>query len=118
MDDQEHQKSNNQPDLHGFGLINQEDGDLSKELRLSHQEIIKDKLRIIIFLPGIEKKSLQIRNRADILAVSARYNTEISRIFNQPAPLEIRVNLIVKVDPTSTKASYTDGILKLTLDMI
>ena len=118
MDDQQSQEGTNQTNFHGFGLIEQIPNDLKNEIQLSHQEIIDNKLRIIIFLPGIDKSSLQIRNRDDVLAVSARYKDSIGEIFNQTSGLEIRVNLIVKINPTSTRASYIDGILELHLDLI
>ena len=115
MDEIKPQQGMIQSKLYRFGLIIDEDQE--NDIVLSHQEIIDDKLRIIVFLPGIDKKSLQIRNRADVLAVSAKYKENIGQIFHQSNPLEIRVNLIVKINPTSTRASYVDGILELYLDL-
>lgn len=117
MDNAISQESNDQSKLSGFGLIKQ-NNDEKNEINLSHQEIIDNKLRIIIFLPGIDKTSLQIRNRAEVLAVSAKYKEHIGQIFHQSTTLEIRINLIVKINPTSTQASYVDGILELYLDLV
>ena len=118
MDNQQSNEGMKQPKFHGFGLVGQIDDDQKKEIKLSHQEIIDDKLRIIIFLPGIDKTSLQIRNRDNVLAVSAKFKDSIGVIFNQSTLLEIRVNLMEKINPTTTRASYIDGILELYLDLV
>jgi hypothetical protein len=38
-------------------------------------------------------------------------------ILNQFTPLEIRINLIERIQPSSTQASYIDGILELYFDL-
>lgn len=118
MDDLISQEGVKQPNIYAFGLIELIDDGQKNEIKLCHQEIIDDKLRIFIFLPGIDKASLQIRNRDDVLAVSAKYKKSIGEIFNQFTPLEIRINLIVNINPTTTQASYIDGILELYLDLV
>lgn len=66
-------------------------------------------VRVIVEMPGFTKESIRITGKENNLQLSA---TDGSRSID----IEIPIN--AKVDPTSAKASYKNGILDVTMDLL
>lgn len=84
----------------------------SASFRDYYQRIVDDKIEVTIFLPGIDKNSLNVRNNPEILLVSARYRKDLREMFHCDCPIDIRIKLLKRVDPNTTSAEYKDGLLK------
>ncbi|MGB9926838.1 MAG: archaeal heat shock protein Hsp20 [Methanosarcina sp.] len=69
----------------------------------------EDKVHVIAEMPGIEKQNIQL-NATDLIL-------DIETIDGNPKYSE-RVDLPVKVDPKSAKATYKNGVLEVTFDRL
>ena len=66
-------------------------------------------VRVIMELPGITKESIKITGTETSIRVKADYDR-----WN----IDHEVPISAKVDPTTAKATYNNGILDITLDLI
>ena len=71
-------------------------------------DVIEDarQVSITMELPGVEKKDIDVHMTADDLEIS---------VDNERRKYHKRVKLPAKVDPKTTKATYTNGILDVTV---
>jgi HSP20 family protein len=74
-------------------------------------DVIEDAKQVAITmeLPGVEKKDINLHMTADDLEVS---------VDNDLRKYHKRVHLPAKVDPKTTKATYTNGILDVTVQKV
>jgi HSP20 family protein len=67
------------------------------------------KVRVLVDLPGFEKKSIKVSARQTSVKIIAK---DASR------EVETKVPLNITVDPDSAEATYNNGVLDLTLNII
>ena len=74
-------------------------------------DVIEDARQVAITmeLPGVEKKDINLHMTADELEVS---------VDNDARKYHKRVKLPAKVDPKTTKATYTNGVLDVTVQRV
>ncbi len=97
------------PVIEQFGNIQEtEAGPVVAETREPLVDVLEegDHLTVVVELPGVDEKDIQLRAEGDILEVSAasrarKYHKEVLL----PAP----------VDPASLKSAYRNGVLEVTL---
>ena len=97
------------PVIEQFGNIRDTDtGPVVAETREPLTDVVEetDRLTVIVELPGVDEKDIQLRAEDDILEMSAasrarKYHKEVLL----PAP----------VDPASLKSAYRNGVLEVTL---
>ena len=66
-------------------------------------------VRVIMELPGVTKESLRITGTETSVRVRANYNT---------SKVDHEIPISVKVDPNTAIASYNNGVLDITLELI
>jgi len=67
------------------------------------------KARVLVEMPGVTKESIKVRATETAVRVTASYGGK---------DYDLEVPLNAKVDPSSTKATYNNGVLDLSLDMV
>ena len=74
-------------------------------------DVIEDarQVSITMELPGVEKKDINVHMTADELEIS---------VDNERRKYHKRVRLPAKVDPKTTKATYTNGVLDVTVQKV
>lgn len=74
-------------------------------------DVIEDARQVAITmeLPGVEKKDINVHMTADELEIS---------VDNERRKYHKRVRLPAKVDPKTTKATYTNGVLDVTVQRV
>ncbi|MCF6242382.1 MAG: Hsp20/alpha crystallin family protein [Bacteroidales bacterium] len=81
-------------------------------------QMVKDsKLNIYVSLPGIDKKTLQVRTKTDVVAITAEYNDKLGKIFSELPRIDIRIRLIRSVDMEKSKVEFVTGILHIVFDL-
>ncbi len=86
---------------------------LSGDRRIPSRELLmdvieeKDKVRVIVELPGVQKSDIGLS--ADDMALDIAVDTE-NKKFSR------RIDLPCAIKPDSTSASYKNGVLEITMD--
>ncbi len=89
-------------------------GRRGKNFPVRVEQLLKgDDLKVVIFLPGIDKTSLKIRAKPTQLVVEAKNAEEFKETLGEEE-ISIQLNLKDQVTPEMIKAKYELGILTLT----
>jgi HSP20 family protein len=72
-------------------------------------DLEKQKVRVIVEIPGFTKESIKINGAENKIQILARSET---RSINTDIPIN------VKVDPKSAEATYKNGVLDITLKVV
>ena len=70
---------------------------------------VNKSVRVIMELPGVTKESIRITGTENRIRVRANYDT-----WN----VDHEIPISAKVDPNTAKASYNNGVLDITLELI
>ena len=73
-------------------------------------------LRLVVPLPGLDKETLKVRAKADMVTISASVKNELKAYATRPED-SWDIMLQEEVIPTSSKAKYSDGILIVDFEM-
>lgn len=72
-------------------------------------DLEKQKVRVIVEIPGFTKKSIKITGTENRIQILARSETR---------SIETDIPINVKVDPKSSEATYKNGVLDITLKLV
>jgi HSP20 family protein len=67
------------------------------------------KARVLVEMPGVTKESIKVNAMENSVRISAHYENK---------NYEMEVPLNAKVDPASAKATYNNGVLDLSFDLV
>jgi HSP20 family protein len=67
------------------------------------------KARVLVEMPGVTKESIKVRATENTVRITASHGGK---------DYDLEVPLNAKVDPNSAKATYNNGVLDLSLDMV
>jgi HSP20 family protein len=67
------------------------------------------KARVLVEMPGVTKESIKVKATEAAVRVTASYGGK---------DYDVEVPINAKVDPGSAKATYNNGVLDLTLDLV
>jgi len=74
------------------------------------QMVEDNNLKILVELPGIDKSELKITAKSDKLVLKANYKDDVKH-FYPDSSINQSIQLKENVDPTTSSAKYSDGIL-------
>ncbi|MCE7735527.1 MAG: hypothetical protein GPJ54_11660 [Candidatus Heimdallarchaeota archaeon] len=82
-----------------------------RQFNFGYQYVENDKfLRLVVPLPGLDKDSLKVRAKPDIVTISATVKEDLKQYSVRP---EDSWDILLDYDiiPATSKANYTDGVL-------
>ena len=79
-----------------------------------HEE--ENKLRVVIPLPGIDRETLQVKAKENMVSISVSVSEQFVKYAARPED-SWDIILDFEVLPESAKAKYVDGILTIDLDL-
>ncbi|MHA2100135.1 MAG: Hsp20/alpha crystallin family protein [Candidatus Kariarchaeaceae archaeon] len=75
-----------------------------------------NKLRVVVPLPGIDKESLQVKAKENLVSISVSVAEQFRKYAARPED-SWDIVLDFEVLPETAKAKYVDGILTVDLDL-
>ena len=88
-----------------------------RQFNFGLQYIEENQLRVVVPLPGLDKSTLKVRARSDIVSISAKVKDELVNYSVRPED-NWDIVLDYPVIAESAKANYADGILFVNFELV